>query len=66
MGLTGIIEQASIRLMKVPSANVCQTAFRFSHIDGYFDAIDAIDAGMSIPSPGSISWRGAAILDGAC
>jgi FAD/FMN-containing dehydrogenase len=44
MGLTGIIEQASIRLMKVPSANVRQTAFRFSDIDGYFDAIDAIDA----------------------
>ena len=44
MGLTGIIEQASIRLMRVPSANVRQTAVRFSDIDGYFDAIDAIDA----------------------
>ena len=44
MGLTGIIEQASIRLMKVPSANVRQTAVRFPDIDGYFDAIDAIDA----------------------
>jgi hypothetical protein len=36
------------------------------HIDGYFDAIDAIDAGMNIPSPGSTSWRGAAISGGAC
>jgi FAD/FMN-containing dehydrogenase len=44
MGLTGIIEAATIRLMKVPSANVRQTAFRFGSIDGYFDAIDAIDA----------------------
>ena len=44
MGLTGIIEQATIRLMRVPSANVSQTAFRFAGIDGYFDAIDAIDA----------------------
>jgi FAD/FMN-containing dehydrogenase len=30
MGLTGVIEAATIRLMKVPSANVRQTAFRFS------------------------------------
>ncbi|MGJ8569322.1 MAG: FAD-binding protein [Hoeflea sp.] len=44
MGLTGIIEQATIRLMRVPSANVRQTAFRFAGIDGYFDAIDEIDA----------------------
>lgn len=44
MGLTGIIETATIRLMPVPSANVRQTAFRFSSIDGYFDAIDDIDA----------------------
>ncbi|MCZ4291965.1 FAD-binding protein [Hoeflea alexandrii] len=52
MGLTGIIEQASIRLMKVPSANVRQTAFRFASIDGYFDAIDAIDAGHEY----SVAW----------
>ena len=52
MGLTGIIEQASIRLMKVPSANVRQTAFRFSDIDGYFDAIDAIDAAHEY----SVAW----------
>lgn len=44
MGLTGIIEQATIRLMQVPSANVRQTALRFAGIDGYFDAIDEIDA----------------------
>ncbi|EDQ35468.2 FAD/FMN-containing dehydrogenase [Hoeflea phototrophica DFL-43] len=44
MGLTGVIEAATIRLMKVPSANVRQTAFRFGSIDDYFDAIDAIDA----------------------
>lgn len=44
MGLSGIIESATIRLMRVPSANVRQTAFRFASIDGYFDAIDEIDA----------------------
>lgn len=52
MGLTGIIEQATIRLMRVPSANVRQTAFRFSSIDGYFDAIDAIDAAHEY----SVAW----------
>ncbi|MBU4531609.1 MAG: FAD-binding oxidoreductase [Hoeflea sp.] len=52
MGLTGIIESATIRLMPVPSANVRQTAFRFSSIDGYFDAIDAIDAGHEY----SVAW----------
>ncbi|WP_417414584.1 FAD-binding protein [Hoeflea sp.] len=52
MGLTGIIEQASIRLMRVPSANVRQTAFRFSSIDGYFDAIDEIDAAHEY----SVAW----------
>lgn len=52
MGLTGIIEQATIRLMRVPSANVRQTAFRFSGIDGYFDAIDAIDASHEY----SVAW----------
>lgn len=44
MGLTGVVEAATIRLLRVPSANVCQSAFRFPSIDGYFEAIDAIDA----------------------
>ena len=52
MGLTGIIESATIRLMPVPSANVRQTAFRFGCIDDYFDAIDAIDAGHEY----SVAW----------
>ncbi|MCY0093000.1 FAD-binding protein [Hoeflea ulvae] len=52
MGLTGIIETATIRLMKVPSANVRQTAFRFESIDGYFDAIDEIDAAHEY----SVAW----------
>ena len=52
MGLTGIIEQATIRLMRVPSANVRQTAFRFAAIDGYFDAIDDIDAAHEY----SVAW----------
>ena len=52
MGLTGIIEQATISLMRVPSANVRQTAFRFAGIDGYFDTIDEIDAGHEY----SVAW----------
>ncbi|MEP3437746.1 MAG: FAD-binding oxidoreductase [Hoeflea sp.] len=52
MGLTGIIESATIRLMPVASANVRQTAFRFGSIDGYFDAIDAIDAAHEY----SVAW----------
>jgi len=52
MGMTGIIERATIRLMPVPSANVRQTAFRFSSIDGYFDAIDGIDASHEY----SVAW----------
>lgn len=52
MGLTGVIEAATIRLMKVASANVRQTAFRFGSIDGYFDAIDALDARHEY----SVSW----------
>lgn len=52
MGLTGIIEQATIRLMRVPSANVRQTAFRFAGIDGYFDVIDGIDAAHEY----SVAW----------
>lgn len=52
MGLTGIIESATIRLMRVASANVRQTAFRFASIDGYFDAIDDIDAAHEY----SVAW----------
>ncbi|OCW55977.1 FAD-binding protein [Hoeflea olei] len=52
MGLTGVIESATIRLMRVPSANVRQTVFRFGSIDGYFDRIDAIDAAHEY----SVAW----------
>ncbi|MDF1610315.1 FAD-binding oxidoreductase [Hoeflea sp. YIM 152468] len=52
MGLTGIIESATIRLMQVASANVRQTAFRFAAIDGYFDTIEQIDAAHEY----SVAW----------
>jgi FAD/FMN-containing dehydrogenases len=52
MGLTGIITRARIRLMKVPSADVAQTGFRFQSIDAYFDAIDALDASHEY----SVAW----------
>jgi FAD/FMN-containing dehydrogenase len=43
MGLTGLITRVRLRLMRVGSADIEQLARRFSDIDGYFDAIDAID-----------------------
>ncbi len=43
MGLTGVITRVRLRLMRVGSADIEQLARRFSNIDGYFDAIDAID-----------------------
>lgn len=44
MGLAGIITQATIRLMRVPSANIRQWAFRTKDIDAFFDAVDERDA----------------------
>ncbi len=52
MGLTGVIGTVRFRLMKVPSANIRQTAFRFADLDRYFDAIDAIDAAHEY----SVAW----------
>ncbi|MCP4319829.1 MAG: FAD-binding oxidoreductase [Hyphomicrobiales bacterium] len=36
MGLTGLITRATIRLMKVGSADIGQRTLRFGHIDDYF------------------------------
>ncbi|MBW3098231.1 FAD-binding oxidoreductase [Pseudohoeflea coraliihabitans] len=44
MGLTGVIGRVRLQLMRVPSANIRQRAWRFFSLDGYFDAIDAVDA----------------------
>lgn len=44
MGMTGVITSATIRLMRVPSANVRQTAFRMKDIDAFFDAVAEHDA----------------------
>ena len=43
MGLTGAIRRIRLKLMRVGSPDVEQVARRFDNIDGYFDAIDAID-----------------------
>ncbi|MEP3265273.1 MAG: FAD-binding oxidoreductase [Hyphomicrobiales bacterium] len=43
MGLTGIILDATIRLMKVPSADVRQTTIKFQNLSEYFSAIDEVD-----------------------
>ncbi len=43
MGLTGMITDAVIRLVRVPSPNILQHTLRFSSIDGYFDAFESFD-----------------------
>lgn len=52
MGLTGIILDATIRLMKVPSANVCQTTVKFQNLDEYFAAINEVDKNHEY----SVAW----------
>ncbi|MBL8583358.1 MAG: FAD-binding oxidoreductase, partial [Rhizobiaceae bacterium] len=44
MGLSGLILNASIRLMRVPSLDVEQKVMPFSGLGGYFDLIDQADA----------------------
>ncbi|MDF1778348.1 MAG: FAD-binding oxidoreductase [Rhizobiaceae bacterium] len=43
MGLTGLMTQVTIRLMKVGSANINQRTWRFNHIDDYFAGSAAFD-----------------------
>ncbi|MEO0923602.1 MAG: FAD-binding oxidoreductase [Pseudomonadota bacterium] len=52
LGLTGIILNISLRMMKVPSADVCQNTMRFSHLDAYFEQIEAVDADYEY----SVAW----------
>lgn len=44
MGLTGLILSAGIRLMRVGSADVIETAMPFENLDGYFELAEAADA----------------------
>ncbi|MCB8839752.1 FAD-binding oxidoreductase [Aurantimonas sp. VKM B-3413] len=44
MGLTGLIRQATIRLLKVPSLSILQTTTRFDRLSDYFDLAEAADA----------------------
>ena len=43
MGLTGLILSASIRLMRVPSLDIVETATRFRDLGEFFDLADAAD-----------------------
>lgn len=43
MGLTGLIQHVSIKLMKVSSPNIQQKSIRFNHLDQYFDICGEID-----------------------
>ncbi|MBB4001132.1 MAG: FAD-binding oxidoreductase [Aurantimonas endophytica] len=43
MGLTGLIRQATIRLLKVPSLSIDETTTRFGSLDEYFDLAEAAD-----------------------
>jgi FAD/FMN-containing dehydrogenase len=44
MGLTGLILDADLRMMKVPSPHIQQHAIRFSGLDAYFSMIERTDA----------------------
>lgn len=44
MGLTGIILRATIRLMRVGSADIDETVTPFASLDDYFDMAEAADA----------------------
>ncbi|MEO4041611.1 FAD-binding oxidoreductase [Hoeflea sp. CAU 1731] len=43
MGLTGLITDAVIRLVRTPGSDILQHTLRFSSIDGYFDAFESFD-----------------------
>lgn len=43
MGLTGLIQHVSIKLMKVSSPDIQQKSIRFNNLDQYFDICDEID-----------------------
>ncbi|TCL97057.1 FAD/FMN-containing dehydrogenase [Rhizobium sp. PP-WC-2G-219] len=44
MGLTGLILDVELQMMKVPSAHIQQHAIRFDSLDDYFGMIDRVDA----------------------
>lgn len=52
MGLTGLILDARLKLMRVPSPDIRQTTMRFETIDAYFERIDAVDAAYEY----SVAW----------
>ena len=43
MGLTGLIRQATIRLLKVPSLSIDETTTRFDRLSDYFDLAEEAD-----------------------
>lgn len=43
MGLTGIILNVRVQLMKVSSPDIWQKSIRFNHLDQYFDICDEMD-----------------------
>jgi FAD/FMN-containing dehydrogenase len=43
MGLTGLITEATIKLMRVGSANIRQRTLRFDHLEDYFAGCGAFD-----------------------
>ncbi|UIJ73987.1 FAD-binding oxidoreductase [Aurantimonas sp. HBX-1] len=43
MGLTGLIREATIRLLKVPSLSIDETTTRFDCLDAYFELAEAAD-----------------------
>ena len=52
MGLTGLITEATIRLMKVANADIRQRTLRFDGLDTYFDRCEAFDEAHEY----SVAW----------
>ena len=52
MGLTGLIAEATIRLMKVTNADTRQRTLRFDNLDVYFDRCEAFDESHEY----SVAW----------
>lgn len=52
MGLTGIIADATVRMMKVPGLDIEETVMPFDSLEGYFDGADDVDEAFEY----SVAW----------
>ena len=52
MGLTGLILEVTLRLMRVPGINIEEQAIPFSSLDGFFELCDEVDANFEY----AVAW----------